>query len=91
DYLLSNNYKFDLVSLDCTEGNRHISYHGHMCIERNIIVKDRMLRQGLANEKTIFVINHFSHNGRNVNYDEMSVIAKDNGFVNSYDGMEIKF
>lgn len=37
-----------------------------------------------------FVLNHFSHNGNAV-YDDFSHIAGKNGFLVSYDGMELEF
>ena len=83
---------FDLVTMDCTEGaEEELSYHGHMCLGRNIKCRDRMLEEGLIDEKTIVVLNHFSHNGSNSNYDEFEPLAKENGFETSYDSMEITF
>ena len=42
----------------------------------NVDVKNRMIKMGVADEKTIFVSNHFSHNGSCVTYEEFSEIAK---------------
>ena len=44
---------------------------------------------GLINDESICVINHFSHNGRYI-YDELCELVKDDGFLVSYDGMEVK-
>ena len=40
-------------------------------------------------EKTVVILNHFSHNGINSNYTEFEPIAKEKGFETSFDGMEI--
>lgn len=78
---------FNLVSLDCCNACLPLTYVGHMGLAENIQVRDRMVREGYADEKTIFVCNHFSHNGTNVVYDEFVPIAFKEGFVTSYDGM----
>ena len=56
----------------------------------NIEVKERLLKMGCADEKTIFVCNHFSHNGKNADYEDFKAIAEKHGFLTSYDGMEIE-
>ena len=92
EYLEHSGIRFDLVSLDCTEGNREdLDYHGHMCLGRNIKCKNRMLESGLADEKSIFVLNHFSHNGTDSVYEDFKDIAKPYGFLVSYDGMTVDF
>ena len=80
---------FSLVSLDCCNACLPLTYVGHMGLAENIQVRDRMIREGYADEKTIFVCNHFSHNGTNVVYDDFAPIASREGFVTSYDGMVI--
>lgn len=90
EYMKANNMHFDLVSMDCTEGGyEDLSYHGHMCLGRNIACRDRMLAEKLIDENTVAVLNHFSHNGLNSVYDEFKPIAAENGFEISFDGMEI--
>ena len=44
---------------------------------------------GMADEKTVFILNHFSHNG-GLTYDEMRAVAKKDGFEISYDGMNVE-
>ena len=80
---------FDLVSLDCTNAMRPMDYIGHMSLEENIEVKERMLEMGVADHNTIFVCNHFSHNGLSVLYEDFEEVAKKEGFLTSYDGLEI--
>lgn len=82
--------KFDLVSLDCTGGLEKGWVHNHMCLETNIQFVKRLKELGLADNQTICVSNHFSHNGKST-YEELVQKATPNGFIISYDGMEIEF
>lgn len=50
-------------------------------------VKARLLAMGCADEKTRFILHHFSHNGQ-VIYDDLVLLASENGFDVSSDGME---
>ncbi|MBO4979017.1 MAG: hypothetical protein J6D16_01270, partial [Clostridia bacterium] len=79
---------FDFVSLDCTNAMRPLTYIGHMGLAENVQVRRRMMDMGLADENTVFVCNHFSHNGFDVVYDDFVPIADAKGFVTSYDGMK---
>lgn len=89
DYLEKIKPHFDFVSLDCTGGI--LNYHlGHMGLESNIKVKDRFLENGFADKDTVFCCNHFSHNNK-VTYDEFVPIAKEQGFLVSFDSMEYEF
>lgn len=89
DYFVKNQMHFDLVSLDCTGGLVHITYRGHMSFDRNLPIKERMIKSGIATEETVFVANHFSHNG-NATYAAACEFASQHGMVISYDGMEIE-
>ena len=92
DYLIKNKICFNMISLDCTEGNRDkMDYCGHMFFGSNKIVRDKMKENGLIDEKTIMVLNHFSHNGKKSNYTDFAPVAEKEGFIVSYDGMEIEF
>jgi len=74
--------------MDCTEAVSDATYVGHLTLDRNIKMRERMFEMGIADEKTVFVLNHFSHNGGNVIYEEFSKIAGEHGYLVSYDGME---
>jgi len=89
-YLENNKPYFNLVSLDCTMGIASSSGHHHMNVDNCAETKEKMIKIGCADENTIFVLHHFSHNG-NVSYDDLLPIAKNEGFLVSYDGMEIEF
>ena len=84
--------KFDLVSLDCT-GCLGLTWdwrNGHMSLKTNLEVIGRLKKEGIAVEKTIFVSNHFSHNGGQT-YDELVPEMAKHGIIVSYDGLEIEF
>jgi len=89
DYWKANGTVFDFVSLDCTEANRTVLYTHHMNPERNIEVRNHMLRDGSATPETRFCCTHFSHNGIPVLYEEFLPLAKSEGFDLAYDGMTV--
>ena len=80
-----------LASLDCTEGTLPVNYIGHMNVALCVEFRDKLLSIGAADENTIFVLNHFSHNGENTLYDDLAPIAEKKGFLVSYDGLELTF
>ena len=82
---------FDLVSLDCTgclgiDGRKYVR---HMTFSMCLDVIKRMESLHLIDERTVKVVNHFSHNGGQT-YDEMAAEADKHGIVVSYDGLEIE-
>ncbi len=80
---------FDMVSLDCTNTCLPLTYVGHMGLAENVQVKKKMLEMGIADENTVFVCHHFSHNGINAAYDDFVPVAAKEGFLVSYDGMKL--
>jgi len=89
DYLTRNEIRADLVSLDCTFVLLK-SGGGHLGLDSCQIERDRMLKTGIADQNTKFIINHFSHNGGAI-HDELVPIAKEMGFETAYDGLEVEF
>ena len=89
-YLRTLQKPLDLISLDCTEGCNHPDYEGHLSLDRCIALRDELLKAGVANKHTRFILNHFSHNAKNVSYDEFVPIAAAQGFDVSYDGMTVE-
>lgn len=89
EYIENSGIKFDLVSLDCTSTNRKSVEGTHMNLTACCMVKDRLIKNNNADEKTVFCLNHFSHNG-GYTYDELVPIAEEKGFIVSYDTMEIE-
>lgn len=90
-YLKEQGVQFDLVSYDCTFGKRPSGGNGHMGVPENVEMRKRFMENGNYKENTISIITHFSHNNPNVGYDDMLQIAKENGFLLSYDGMIVEF
>jgi len=81
--------KIDFVSLDLTYMNldtRRQPGNGHMGLPAAKIVRERLLKNGAATDKTIFAVNHFSHNG-GLTHEQLKKEAV--GFLVSYDGLEI--
>lgn len=84
DYIAGRH--FDLVSLDCTmltikEGTNH------MGIEDVLEVRQRMLDLDCADDTTVWVITHFSHNG-GLLHEELEAKMKEYGILVAYDGFE---
>ncbi len=84
-------HPLDMISLDCTEACNHAEYIGHMSLERCIAFRDTLKKEGIADENTVFILNHFSHNSKNVLYDDFVEIAKEHDFLVTYDGMVYEF
>ena len=85
-YLKLKNIRFDAISLDCTEGIKHIDYPGHMNFERMKIMCDLMRKYNLIDLDTKIIANHFSHNGL-ISYDDAVIKGNELGYIISYDGM----
>ena len=81
---------YDLVSLDCVGAASVLNYDSHNDIWRDRAIRNRMLELGVADEKTKFVANHFSHNGTFSLYDDFLPYARMCGFDVSYDGMTLE-
>jgi len=79
---------FDLVSLDCTVGI-HKDGGNHMGIPDCIDVRKVLQSMNAADDKTLFVLNHFSHNG-GLNHDALCDAADKDDFIVAYDGLEVE-
>ena len=91
DYLKDNGIVLDMVSYDCAYGDKFVAdTGGHMGIENIVRVRARLLEIGAVNEKTIHVLNHFSH-GINPLQSRLERLVRGQGFSVAYDGrvMEI--
>ena len=83
---------FDVISLDCTQANDPIvPYVGHLNLNKCIALREEFKKDGIADDKTVFVLNHFSHNGKDVVYDDFVKIAAEKNFITSYNGMILEF
>lgn len=90
EYLAKTDICFDMVSYDCTNVLLEWDNRNHMGVTGNEIMREKLKAMGKVNEKTVHVVNHFSHNGK-AGYDELVPIAREKGFEVSYDGMEVEF
>ncbi len=91
DYLYTNRPHFDLISFDCCFGtweNRK-SYGGHMPFSQNRQIAQRMKEEGMIDNNTKLIVNHFSHNAPDVLYKDRAAYEKYN-FIMTYDGLEIE-
>lgn len=81
----------DLVSFDCTGCALGPEYRRfHMSMQVAAEMRERLAALRIIDNRTICVLNHFSHNGR-ATYDDMLPLAEREGFLVSYDGMTLKF
>lgn len=83
-------FKLDAVSLDCNHGKEEAS-RNHMGMDCCKRVKERLIAEGYTKDDTIFVLNHFSHNCRYLDHDEIVRAASPYGFLVSYDGFSVEF
>ena len=81
--------RLDLVSLDCTGGARYYDYSGwvgHMNSESCLKMRAQLFAVGAADERTLFVASHFSHNGY-TDFEDIQRITP--GFIIAYDGLTL--
>lgn len=89
NWLEKNKPHIDFAEFDCCYGlTSH--YENHMGFDAVCDVKNRLINIGLTDDKTIYCINHFSHNV-NPSYDELENHVKKYGFTTTFDGLEIEF
>lgn len=79
--------KIDLISLDCTNAAYQADYIGHMGAADNLRMREKLLANGAADAHTVFVANHFSHNGM-IAHEKLEAMMP--GFVVAYDGMMLE-
>ena len=91
NYIKDNKIVFNMISLDCTEGIKPIGYEAHMNFERCRYIAESVKKDGLINDDTVKLLNHFSHNGGTILYDDMTAAVKVYAFEVSYDGMIVEF
>ena len=91
EYIGKNGIRLDMISLDCTNVTLTIGDDGgHMGLENNVRVLERLRSIGAVTENTVAYVNHFSHNG-NPLHSRLVPIAKELGFEVSYDGLTVEF
>ena len=83
-------YCFDCVILDCTMVEETGIFKEHMGLPDNVVIRERMLREGMATANTKFVATHFTHI-YNPAHQRITPIFAEKGFLAAYDGMEVEF
>lgn len=90
DFLSKKKPHLDLISLDCTNVDIPISDEGgHMGFANIERVLKRLTDLGCVDDRTIKVVNHFSHNG-NPLHAHLEDRAATYGCIVSYDGMSVE-
>lgn len=91
EYLEKNRIRIDFATFDCTNVDLPISDAGtHMGIPNIMRVCQRLEQIGAIDEKTVKVINHFSHNANPIHHKLEERMAG-TGFLVAYDGMTVEF
>lgn len=90
EYLKNYGKPIDLISLDCTEADGKCTYVGHLTLSRCVALLNDMKSLGIISDDTRVILNHFSHNGIGVLYDDFVKLAGAYGYDVSYDGMEVE-
>lgn len=81
--------RIDLISLDATMGRESCSYN-HMGLADVEQFFEKLKDMGCADEKTICIMSHFSHNG-GMTQIELEAWGEAHNVLAAYDGMEIVF
>lgn len=90
-YLKTHKPHFDFISWDCCRGNQEsVKQSSHLCMGFIREIRKKLEALGITDNKTIHCVNHFSHLGKNVLYQEREIYEKQ-GYIMSYDGMEVEF
>lgn len=83
-------FKFDMVSIDCTNVDLPVSENeGHMGFVNIPSLVEKLKVIGAIGESTLCYVNHFSHNG-NPLHDHLCERAASYGMSVAYDGCEIE-
>ena len=96
EYLIGRGIVIDVISFDTTYAYANVlEKYGkadhHMGLLDNVAVRDYLKTQGVADEHTVCIATHYSHNGVDADYDKMCEHTEEHGFINAYDGMELEF
>jgi phosphoribosyl 1,2-cyclic phosphate phosphodiesterase len=89
DFIVNYPHRLNLVSLDCTQGEQKDGDY-HMGFVDACAEKERLQKAGICAPDCLFVLNHFSHNGR-ILHGRLTEMAKEKDMLVSYDGLEIEF
>ncbi|MBQ8685573.1 MAG: hypothetical protein IJ514_05345 [Clostridia bacterium] len=89
-YLQEKKYRFDMIALDCTSvDNPSADTAGHMNLQQNARVVEKLRAFGCVDERTKIFVTHFSHNG-NPLHERVEALCEPYGFAVAYDGLEVE-
>ncbi|MDO5416655.1 MAG: MBL fold metallo-hydrolase [Lachnospiraceae bacterium] len=83
-------FRFNCVVLDCTMVEERGVLTGHMGFPENVEIRERMVKEEMADEDTVFIATHFAHTF-NPLPARIEPIFEKQGFLAAYDGMEVNF
>lgn len=91
DYLRGK--RLDMISLDCCGATIQL-WKGHMGMEANAQIRERLIEIGAVDAKTRCIANHFSHNGLHVgdevyDHEKLAAYGQTFGMEVSFDGMVV--
>jgi len=81
-------YKIDLLVIECTEGFSGTDYYGHLDAAECLHVVERLHKQNSFAENCVVSTTHHSHNG-NATHEELEAYFSPHGILVGYDGMEL--
>lgn len=89
DYLKEAKPNINFATFDCCYSLMHKD-RGHLGFWEVLEMKKRLEEIGVITDKTICVVNHFSHNNGQL-YEDMQNHSEKFGILTSYDGMKLEF
>lgn len=90
DFIKEKAYRFDLVTMDCTNIDIPISDESsHMGLPNIHRCLEKLAELNAITDQTVKIINHFSHNG-NPLQDVLEQKVKDDGYLVAFDGMTVE-
>ena len=90
EFIKEKGFKFDLISMDCTNVDIPAGRDGtHMDIEHILLATKRMEKFGAVNDNTIKFINHFSHNANPIHHILENRVC-DLNFEVAFDGRTVE-
>ena len=91
EYIEKEKLVFDCISFDCTNVSLPSSDKGgHMGIYNILHLNKRLEEIGASFEKTLKIINHFSHNGNPLQHI-LEEKVRPYGWLVAHDGMQVEF
>lgn len=82
-------YRLDLLVIECTEGVRGTDYEGHLGLLEMLEVINRLRGIGTVHDRTQIFTTHHSQNGGATHAELESVMAP-HGVMPGYDGLEVE-